>query len=78
MCVMIKGELRKVIDAKTAKGKVYNKLSVLVDHGRFEEILNVDDFSGKNRKVGQIELPVVPSSFLAKSGFHGINWKIVG
>ena len=78
MCVLIKGELRKVIDAKTAKGKSYSRLSILVDHGRYEEIMKVDDFSGKDRKVGKVELPVIPSSYLAKSGSHGINWRVTG
>jgi len=78
MCVLVKGELRKIIDAKTAKGKSFRKLSVLVDHGRYEEIIKIDDFSDKKISIGDVELPVIPSSYLAKSGYHGINYKIVG
>lgn len=78
MCVIIKGELRKIASTKTAKGKVFNRLSVLVDHGKFEEIIKIDDFSGENRSPGNTELIVIPSSYVAKSGFHGINWKITG
>jgi len=78
MSIIIKGELRKINDAKTTKGKAFRKLSVLVDHGRYEEIVKIDDFSDTKLSVGDVELPVIPSSYLAKSGYHGINYKMVG
>jgi hypothetical protein len=78
MSIIVNGDLRKVIPAKTAKDKVYNRLSVLVDFGKYEDIIRIDDFSGVNRVPGACKLEVIPSSYVSKTGFHGINWKITG
>ena len=75
MCVLVKGEIRKVIPSKTKKGTQFKKLQVLVDFGRFERFLMISDFSGEHRELGAAEIPVIPDSWRSKtSENHGINY----
>ena len=78
MCIKIEGTLNRVAQAQTKTGKKYNRLSIFVNHGKFDEILRVDDFSGQTRKTGDCDIVAIPSSFLSKAGNHGINWRIPG
>lgn len=76
MCIELDGEILTIQDRKTSKGTAYKVLQVLVNHGKYQELLNVDDFSGTKKEVGKVKLPVFCGAYLSKSGRVGINWRV--
>lgn len=76
MCMYVEGQVLNVQAKTTSKGTSFRELQILVNHGRYQEILNVADFSGMTVEKGQQKIPVIGKPYSSKAGRIGINWHV--